>query len=281
MSAVFGSTRVNLVQGDITLQEVDAVVNAANSTLMGGGGVDGAIHRAGGPEIKAACREIVAARGPLPPGQAVATPGGRLPARLVIHTVGPVWHGGTSGEVQTLSDAYRSSLAVARGEKARTVAFPSISTGAYGYPVDRAAAVALAIVWAELEAHPQSMDEVRFVLFDRRTLAVYDAALTALVEEPDSRGAVEARAFLDLVLVAGGVGPWHLSLSELAAAHAAGSTVTVGTVATGLGLESARVGMVMINGCKATLDSPVAAGDRVAMFPIYVPYHRAYGMCIL
>jgi len=94
-------------------------------------------------------------------------------------------------------------------------------------------------------------------------------------------GAVEARAFLDLALVAGGVGPWYLSLSELAAAHAAGSIVTAGTVATGLGLESARVGMVMINGCKATLDSPVTAGDRVALFPAYVPYHRAYGMCIL
>ena len=92
---------------------------------------------------------------------------------------------------------------------------------------------------------------------------------------------MEARAFLDLALVAGGVGPWRLSLSQLAAAHAAGSTVTAGAVATGLGLESARVGVVMVNGCKATLGSPVAAGDRVALFPIYVPYHRAYGMCIL
>jgi O-acetyl-ADP-ribose deacetylase (regulator of RNase III) len=181
MSAVFGGTRVDLVQGDITRQEVDAVVNAANSGLMGGGGVDGAIHRTGGPDIKAACREIVAERGPLPPGEAVATTGGRLPARLVIHTVGPVWHGGTSGEDQTLAGAYRSSLAVARDEGARTVAFPSISTGAYGYPVERAASVALASARAELEAHPGSLDEVRIVLFDRWTLDAYDAALTALV----------------------------------------------------------------------------------------------------
>jgi O-acetyl-ADP-ribose deacetylase (regulator of RNase III) len=185
MSAVFGKTRVNLVLGDITLQEVDAVVNAANSSLMGGGGVDGAIHRAGGPEIKAACREIVTARGPLPPGQAVATPAGRLPARWVIHTVGPIWRGGRSGEAETLAAAYRSSLAVAREKRARTMAFPSISTGAYGYPIDQAAAVALASVRAELEAHPEGMDEVRFALFDRRTLEAYAAALTALADEHD------------------------------------------------------------------------------------------------
>jgi len=186
MNTVFGNTRVTLVRGDITTQKVDAVVNAANSSLMGGGGVDGAIHRAGGPEIKTACLEIVRAHGRLPPGQAVVTTGGRLPARQVIHTVGPVWHGGTSGEDQTLANAYRSSLAAARQEKARTVAFPSISTGAYRYPVDRAAAVALATVRAELEAHPGSLDEVRFVLFGQCTVDAYEAALKALLDEHDS-----------------------------------------------------------------------------------------------
>lgn len=185
MNTMFGNTRVALVPGNITAQKVDAVVNAANSSLMGGGGVDGAIHNAGGPEIKAACREIVRARGPLPPGQAVATTAGRLPARRVIHTVGPVWEGGTSSEDQTLANAYRSSLAVAREEKARTVAFPSISTGAYGYPIEEAAAVALRTVRADLEAHPGSLDEVRFVLWGQRALHAYEAALRALLDERD------------------------------------------------------------------------------------------------
>ena len=185
MNAMFGNTRVTLVPGNIITQKVDAVVNAANSSLMGGGGVDGAIHNAGGPEIKAACREIIRARGPLPPGRAVATTAGRLPARLVIHTVGPVWEGGTSGEDQTLADAYRSSLAVAREENARTVAFPSISTGAYGYPIDRAAAVALRTVRAELVTYPGSFDEVRFVLWGQRALLAYESALTALLEGHD------------------------------------------------------------------------------------------------
>lgn len=107
------------------------------------------------------------------------------------------------------------------------------------------------------------------------------SAVFGSTREQDRGGAVEVRAFLDLALVPGGVGPWYLLLRELAAAHATGPTVTAGTVAKALGLESARVGMVMINGCKATLDSPVAAGDRVALFPVYVPYHRVYGMCIL
>ena len=186
MNTIFGDTHLTLVPGNITTQNVDAVVNAANSSLMGGGGVDGAIHNAGGPEIKAACREITSVRGPLPPGQAVATTAGRLPARLVIHTVGPVWDGGASGEDQTLANAYRSSLAVAREQNARTVAFPSISTGAYGYPIDRAAAVALKTVRAELEKHPGSFDEVRFVLWGQRALLAYEAALKALLDENDA-----------------------------------------------------------------------------------------------
>jgi O-acetyl-ADP-ribose deacetylase (regulator of RNase III) len=186
MDTMFGITRLALVAGNIVTQNVDAVVNAANSSLMGGGGVDGAIHNAGGPEIKAECREIVRERGPLPPGQAVATTGGRLPARLVIHTVGPVWSGGTSGEDQTLADAYRSSLAVARERKARSVAFPSISTGAYGYPIERAAAVALRTVRAEVEANPGSFDEVRFVLWGQRALLAYELALEALLDQHES-----------------------------------------------------------------------------------------------
>jgi O-acetyl-ADP-ribose deacetylase len=183
MDTTFGNTRLTLMAGNIITQNVDAVVNAANSSLMGGGGVDGAIHNAGGPEIKAACRKIVEARGPLPPGHAVATTGGRLPARLVIHTVGPVWGGGTSGEDRTLASAYRSSLAVAREEKARTVAFPSISTGAYGYPIDQAAGVALRTVREELEAHAGSFDEIRFVLWGARALLAYETALQGLLDE--------------------------------------------------------------------------------------------------
>lgn len=163
-----------LVQGDITRQDVDAVVNAANSSLMGGGGVDGAIHRAGGATIKEQCRAIVDRQGTLPAGRAVSTTAGAMPARWVIHTVGPVWRGGGDGESETLASAYRSSLAVARELGARTVAFPSISTGAYGYPVEPAAAVALGAVCEVLEAYPGSVDEVRFVLFDQGTLQAYE-----------------------------------------------------------------------------------------------------------
>jgi O-acetyl-ADP-ribose deacetylase (regulator of RNase III) len=180
MRAVFAGTQVTLVMGDITVQAVEAIVNAANSGLLGGGGVDGAIHRAGGLEFDVACRQIARLRAPLPPGHAVAVTAGRLPAKRVILTVGPVWRGGASGEARILADAYRSSLSVAREERLRTIAFPSISTGAYGYPVDEAAAVALAAVRADLEAHPGSFDEVRFVLFGQSALDAYEAALEAL-----------------------------------------------------------------------------------------------------
>ena len=178
--AVFGRTRVILKRGDITREEVDAVVNAANSSLMGGGGVDGAIHRAGGPRILEECKAIRAERGPLPAGEAVATTAGNMPARRVIHTVGPIWHGGGRNEAATLAAAYRSSLRVARREGLRTVAFPSISTGAYGYPVEAAAQVALNAVRAELESERGGLEEVRFVLFDERTLAAYREALAAV-----------------------------------------------------------------------------------------------------
>jgi O-acetyl-ADP-ribose deacetylase (regulator of RNase III) len=172
-----GGAIIRLVQGDLTEQQVDAIVNAANSSLMGGGGVDGAIHRAGGPEILAECKVIVQRQGRLPAGEAVATTAGRLPARRVIHTVGPVWHGGGTGEPDTLARAYRSGLSIAREEGLRTVAFPSISTGAYRYPLDGAARIAVRVVKEELERQAGSITEVRFVLFSAAALQGYAEAL--------------------------------------------------------------------------------------------------------
>ncbi len=179
---VIGRTRLTLVQGDITTQDVDAIVNAANDSLLGGGGVDGAIHGAGGPAILAECRRIRETRYPngLPTGQAVITTGGRLPARHVIHTVGPIWHGGGRHEAELLADCYRNSLQLAVDQGLRTVAFPSISTGIYGYPVEQAARVALAAVVAFLKAQPREIDEVRMVLYSRHDFDVYQAALTEL-----------------------------------------------------------------------------------------------------
>jgi O-acetyl-ADP-ribose deacetylase (regulator of RNase III) len=163
------------VEGDITAQQVDAVVNAANSSLLGGGGVDGAIHARGGPEILAACRELRATALPdgLPPGQAVATSAGRLSARWVIHTVGPV-HSRTEDRSGILASAYRESLRVAEELGARSVAFPAVSAGAYGWPVDDAARIAVETVRAH---DPVTVAEVRFVLFGRRTYDEFVAAL--------------------------------------------------------------------------------------------------------
>lgn len=175
--AWFAGVHLILVEGDITGQQVDAVVNAANSGLLGGGGVDGAIHRVGGAIILLEGKRIVRSRGPLLPGEAVSTSSGRLPARRVIHAVGPVWHGGGAGEDAVLARAYSSSLQIARSEGLRSVAFPSISTGAYGFPVDRAARVALGAVRRSLESGRGSLLELRFVLFDAETLAVYQAAM--------------------------------------------------------------------------------------------------------
>jgi O-acetyl-ADP-ribose deacetylase len=143
--------RVRVETGDITRQKVDVIVNAANSGLMGGGGVDGAIHRAGGPAILEACRVVRREKYPdgLPAGQAVQTTAGRLPARFVIHTVGPVWHGGTGGEPQTLASCYRSSLELAARLGAQSIAFPAISTGVYGYP----RAPAAQVVWETLRTY--------------------------------------------------------------------------------------------------------------------------------
>ena len=166
---------VRIVRGDLTRFPADALVNAANSGLLGGGGVDGAIHRAGGPDILAECRQLRASSLPdgLPTGHAVATTAGNLPARWVIHTVGPVYRG-TARDAELLASAHRSSLAVAREIGARTVAFPAISTGIYGYPVQEAAPIALA------EAARADDLDVTFVLFDERTMAAFLAAADEL-----------------------------------------------------------------------------------------------------
>lgn len=168
-----------ITQGDLTQQDADAIVNAANSGLMGGGGVDGAIHRAGGPAILEECKVIVARQGHLPAGQAVITTAGNMKARHVIHTVGPVWYGGSRGEAETLASAYRESLKLAAENGLASIAFPSISTGAYGYPVDRAAAVALKTV-AEFLKTETTVKEVFFVLYDARTLDAYTKTLESL-----------------------------------------------------------------------------------------------------
>lgn len=165
--------KVTLVQGDITRQKVDALVNAANEGLRGGGGVDGAIHRAGGPEIMRECDEIRRRQGGCPTGTAVVTGAGNLPADWVIHTVGPIWRGGHQGEPELLAAAYRSSLEAAREKGVRTVAFPSISTGVYGYPIQKAAPLAIKTV----KEHLEHFDEVRFVLFSDADFEIYQEAL--------------------------------------------------------------------------------------------------------
>lgn len=180
MAKTFGGKTIELVLGDITRQEVGAIVNAANPTLLGGGGVDGAIHRAGGPSILEECQSIRNVRGECPRGQAVFTLGGNLPARYVIHAVGPVWQGGESGEAELLASCYRSALRIAVKLGLRTIAFPSISTGAYGYPVGQAATIALLTVSSFLSSEPNAPDLVRFVLHDSLTFMTYAGALDAL-----------------------------------------------------------------------------------------------------
>ncbi len=165
---------ITVVQGDITTQEVDAVVNAANRSLRGGGGVDGAIHRAGGPRILEECREIRRTLYPkgLPAGEAVSTTGGELPCRRVIHTVGPIWGREGGREPELLAACYRNSLALAAREGLETVAFPSISTGAYGYPREEAARVSSAAV-AEFLSKEPAVKEVRLVFFSRGDMEVF------------------------------------------------------------------------------------------------------------
>jgi O-acetyl-ADP-ribose deacetylase (regulator of RNase III) len=164
---------------DITKETTDAIVNAANSSLLGGGGVDGAIHRAGGPSILAECRQIVDKIGRLPAGKAVITTGGKLPAKYVVHTVGPVYRGGNWGEAETLASCYRESIQVADEHAVRSLAFPAISTGAYGYPVFDAASIAMTAVVDALTS-TSHVNLVRFVLFDGAALQSYLAAAETL-----------------------------------------------------------------------------------------------------
>ena len=169
-----GKARIRLVQGDITEIDADAIVNAANPTLMGGGGVDGAIHRRGGPKILEECKKIRATTWPqgLPTGKAVITRAGNLKSRYVIHTVGPVWHGGNHGEPELLAQSYQNSLKIAASKGLKTIAFPSISTGAYRYPIENAAKIALKTV-KEFLKEDSKLDEVTFVLFSESALNIY------------------------------------------------------------------------------------------------------------
>src|SRR5215472_19145610 len=164
--------RIRVQLGDITQLKVDAIVNAANISLLGGGGVDGAIHRAAGPDLLAECRTL----GGCPPGEARLSSGYRLPARHVIHTVGPIWRGGNAGEPETLAGCYRACLAIARDNSLATIAFPAISTGVYGFPRGPAAQIAVATVAAHL-AGDSTPETVIFVCFDAATRAAYKAAL--------------------------------------------------------------------------------------------------------
>ncbi len=175
MEIQLGRSVLELVEGDITQQDTEAIVNAANTSLLGGGGVDGAIHRAAGPELLEECRDI----GGCPTGEARITRGYRLPARHVIHTVGPVYKDGLHREPDLLGSCYRESLKLASAKGIKTMAFPSISTGAYGYPLADAARVALTTVKAYLAEHPE-IERVRFVLFGKAAYAAYEAALRGL-----------------------------------------------------------------------------------------------------
>ncbi len=163
---------IEIIQGDITRQKVDAIVNAANCSLLGGGGVDGAIHRAAGPELLKECRTL----GGCETGKAKITKGYNLMAKHVIHTPGPVWHGGTHGEPELLKSCYLSCLELASENGCKTVDFPSISTGVYSYPLEKAAAIAIPTIKAYLVEHPE-IERVRMVCFDGRTKAAYEAAL--------------------------------------------------------------------------------------------------------
>lgn len=170
-----GGTVWEVVTGDITRCAVDAIVNAANESLLGGGGVDGAIHRAAGPALLAECRTI----GGCPTGEARITSGYRLPARFVIHTVGPVWRGGRSGEAELLAGCYRASLTLAREHGARSIAFPAISTGVYGYPKTQAAQIAASMVRADIDMGADSFTRIQFICFDIETSSIYSDAVDA------------------------------------------------------------------------------------------------------
>ncbi len=175
---------------DLTRETTDAIVNAANSSLLGGGGVDGAIHRAGGPAILAACRQIVSKIGSLPAGDAVITTGGNLAARHVIHTVGPIYRGGGSGEAEKLASCHRESIRLADKHKLNSLSFPAISTGAYGYPIAEAASVAISATIDALSAATHVI-KVRFVLFDHSTVRAYTLAAQELASNSTSLFRIE------------------------------------------------------------------------------------------
>ena len=177
--------RLRVVEGDITRLHVEAIVNAANSTLLGGGGVDGAIHRAAGPELLEACRTL----GGCPTGQAKITPGFNLPARWVIHAVGPVWRGGGYGEDEQLAGCYRHALALAQAQGIRSIAFPAISTGAYRFPLERAARIAVCEVSQHLAGNP-SLEEVLLVCYGARAFRVYQDVLEEITG-PEGGGSIE------------------------------------------------------------------------------------------
>ncbi|WP_299758398.1 O-acetyl-ADP-ribose deacetylase [uncultured Pontibacter sp.] len=172
-----GNTTIEVQQDDIARVQVDAVVNAANSSLLGGGGVDGAIHRAGGPIILEECTQIRARQGGCPTGEAVITTAGKLPAKYVIHTVGLVWNGGSKGEPELLANCYRNSLNLAEENNVESIAFPNISTGVYGYPKDRAAKVAVEAVKSYLQEYQTSIKQVIFVCFDEENYRLYQKLL--------------------------------------------------------------------------------------------------------
>jgi O-acetyl-ADP-ribose deacetylase len=175
------NTAISLVNGDITQQQTDAIVNAANSSLMGGGGVDGAIHRAGGPAILEECKKIVAGQGSLPAGKAVITGGGNMAARYVIHTVGPIWRGGNNNEPEILASAYIESLRLAEKHDIASISFPSISTGAYGYPLEAAAKIAVAAVVKFAKEEAISIREIVLVLYSDAAFNEYARALEKVV----------------------------------------------------------------------------------------------------
>ena len=176
-------TNWEVLTGDITKCDVDAIVNAANSSLLGGGGVDGAIHRAAGPDLVHECRILAGCK----TGQAKITKGYRLPARHIIHTVGPVWRGGENGEPELLASCYRSALQLARKHGLRTVAFPAISTGIFSFPLAEAAEVAASTVVAELAAAPDAFDRILFVCFDASATEIYSAAVGGRIASGEQR----------------------------------------------------------------------------------------------
>lgn len=180
MEVMVNKARISLIKGDITEQKTEAIVNAANSTLLGGAGVDGAIHRAGGPAILAECKEIRARQGGCPTGEAVITTGGNLPAQYVIHTVGPIWRGGSAGEAKLLANAYRNSLELAVQNGITTISFPSISTGAYGYPLPEAAEIALKTIMEFLRSD-NVIREVIMVLFNDKIYNLYKTTLESII----------------------------------------------------------------------------------------------------